>query len=151
MTIEIQPLPRWSTTLSSKVNLPHATASRGFCGAVASKLPLKLKEQETFIAHRAVLLLSRPLGRFGSRKPNTGQHLDLQKGPDSFRITAKELKDPDLQCRRLAAMSKRVSPQSGIGQRTMRLLNIRTPGAQVLPVSAYVRSSKNLKDLQDLK
>ena len=85
------------------------------------------------------------------RKPNTGQHLDLQKGPDSFRIAAKDLKEPDLQCRRLAAMSKTVSPQSGIGQRTMRLLNIRTLGAQILPVSAFVTSWNNLNDLKDLK
>jgi len=42
----------WSTTLSSKVNLPQAFKFRAFCGASLVKVPSKLRGNETLILHR---------------------------------------------------------------------------------------------------
>ena len=42
---------RWSTTLSSKVNLPHAIDFRALCGTVTSKLTRKLRVNGTLELH----------------------------------------------------------------------------------------------------
>ena len=44
---------RWSTTLPSKVNLPHAIDFRALCGTVTSKLTRKSMVNETFELHCA--------------------------------------------------------------------------------------------------
>ena len=45
---------RWSTTLSSKVNLAHAIDLKALCGAIWATLPSKIRVVETLEVHRVV-------------------------------------------------------------------------------------------------
>ena len=49
-----RPAARWSTTLSSKVNLPHVINFGAFCGANLVTYPPELWGNETFVLHRVV-------------------------------------------------------------------------------------------------
>jgi len=72
---------RWSTTLSPKVNLPHAIHFRGKCGAILVTFRSKKRKNETLVLHRVdtgkrkvALQLSRKghLAENASREPFTG-------------------------------------------------------------------------------
>ena len=69
---------RWTTTISSKVNLPHAINFRVLCGAKLVTLPLEFRGNETSVAHRvdppsllesAQLNYRRPLASEGGLAP----------------------------------------------------------------------------------
>jgi hypothetical protein len=55
---------RWTTTLSSRANLPHATKFRAFCGANLVTLSSKIWGNETLEVHR-VEGFRRPGGQTG--------------------------------------------------------------------------------------